>query len=575
MERDPSVAFAALRLPQDDTRRTLRLAALCTIIIALAGGLAVFIIPRGFLSYRSLFYEQFARLESPHLFLMALFATAALLLARGPEMAPVESLDQPSTRTVGRAYWLAVAFATLVIIVGFRAAFDGYFLADDEYSAWFQTLIFAHGRAAAVVTPAWCRFLPALTPTTIVESSPCTLTLGFPPLHSLYRSAFVVLHADFLAGPVTLALTIAFVAATARRLWPGKPHRTLVTILVLATSTQMLFTSMTMYSMPTHLLMSAMWLWLFVVGTPWAIVLLPVVGFVAFGVHSPIPHGLWVIPFILRFAWRRQWLAFVYLAVGYAVNAAFWTHRLGFGGVTGSALASASATTSAVRSLFGIPDTIDQLTTAMHIALVGTWNSPIVLLCLMVALLSWRRLDTMSRDLVLSIGLIVLARAFQRTAQGEGWGYRYVYDALTNIALLTAVGLDFIAEAIGKRRATLLATTSVAASVLLQIPLRMVGVRSIVAPYARTYDWMSHLPAQVVVFNGDDVMWARQMLRNDPFLRARPVLMEVHGLSKRGGLTALQAAFPAGQVRVVTKDELRQFGAPPAPLRFGGITSPP
>jgi hypothetical protein len=197
------------------------------------------------------------------------------------------------------------------------------------------------------------------------------------------------------------------------------------------------------------------------------------------------------------------------------------------------------------------------------------------LLCLLVAMLSWRRLDTMSRDLIVSIGLIVIARGFQRTAQGEGWGYRYVYDALSNVALLTAVGLDFITEAIGKRRAVLLATASVVATVLLQVPLRMVGVRSIVAPYARTYEWMSHLPAQVVVFNSDDVMWARQMLRNDPFLRERPVLMEMHGLVKQGGLRALQATFPAGQVRVVTLEELRQFGAPPAPVRFGGITSPP
>ncbi len=547
----------------------MRLAAICVLAVCAAGLACIPLAINGQLSFRSLFYEQFARFEGPAIALVAAFAIAALVSNPGGPADPWE--PRVSERQARLVTWMAIAFASIVIIAGFHVAFDGYFLADDEYSAWFQTLIYAGGQARAVVPPEWCRWIDAMTPTSVAVVPPCTWKLSFLPLHSLFRSLFVALKVDFLAGPVTVALTIGLVAATARRLWPDRPRRTLVAVVVLATSVQMLFMSMTMYSMPTHLLVSACWLWLFVIGTPWAIVLLPMVGFVAFGVHSPIPHGLWVIPFILRFLWQRRWGAFLYVSAGYALAAAFWTKQLGIGGrgAEGLPIASISATVGAVRSPFSVPQVIDQLTTVMHFVLIGTWNSPLVFLCLFVVALSWRRLDSMSHDLIASLMLIIIARGFEPTPQGEGWGYRYIYDALSNIALLTACGLDIIAQAIGTRRAMKLAIASFATSVLIQIPMRTMNVRSVVVPYARTYRWMASRPDSVVVFDANDVMWGRQMLRNDPYLHARPVLMEIHALPK-GGLAELQARFP-GAVKRVTHDEILQFGAPAAPVRFGGL----
>jgi hypothetical protein len=560
-------------------RRSLAIAAASTLIIVLAGALAIPIVGTQRLKYYSLFYDQFARIEGPALGLVAAFALVALTLAlAGPTRSGDEVADiRPHQRTPQWAIWSTVVWSSVVIITGFVFVFHGYFLADDEYSAWFQAVIFAHGKSQAVVPAQWCHWIGALTPTSIAVPAACTWQLSFLPIHSLVRSAFIAAHVEYLCGPVTVALTMALVASIARRLWPDRPDRMWISVAVLATSTQLLFMSMTMFSMPTHLLFSTLWLWLYVRPEKWAVLLLPVVGFVALGVHSPIPHGLWAAPFLLRFLWQRRWGTFFYLSVGYVAALLFWAGKLGIGPAAGAAtsgvsrtLGSIDATTRAAGGFFSLPQAVHQFTTGMHVALIATWNSPVVILSIVLAALAWRSLDTVSRDMLLSLLVIVVARAFEATPQGEGWGYRFIYDGLSNVALLTACGVDVLVQAIGRRRGLLFVVGSFASSVVIQLPMRAIQVESIVRPYARTYDWMTHLPAEVVVFAPQDVMWGRQMLRNDPFLRQGPKLVSMPELGKTG-LAELEQAFP-GRVRVVTKQELRQFGADPAPLRFGNLT---
>jgi hypothetical protein len=563
-------------------RRALFIAAASASTIVLAGALAIPAVAKHQLKHRSLFYEQFARIEAPALAIIALFAIVVVVLAvasQEPAAAETAAAARPQ-RIPASALWLVMLFSGAIIAAGYVFVFHRYFLADDEYSAWFQAVIFAHGRLRAVVPPEWCRWISAITPTSIAIPTACTWKLGFLPIHSLVRSLFIAAHAEFLAGPVTAALTIALVASTARTLWPDRADRMWISVAALATSTQFLFMSMTMFSMPTHLLFSALWLWLYVQNEVWATALLPVIGFVALGVHSPIPHGLWVAPFLLRFVWQRRWGWVLYLSAGYAVALMFWAGRLGIGiqggpgaSIISGTLASASATTQAARGIFSLPQAVDQVTTAMHVALIATWNSPVVILAVILAALSWRSLDTVSRDLLLSVMVMIVARAFEATPQGEGWGYRFIYDGMSNLALLTACGVDVLVQAVGRRRAIVFVVASFVSSVVIQLPMRAVQVEKLVGPYARTYQWMTELPSDIVVFAPQEVMWGRQMLRNDPFFRRRPVLVSQPELGSNG-LADLERAFP-GQVRVVTKSELRQFGAEPAPLRFGNLIVAP
>jgi hypothetical protein len=554
-----------------DATKNLRSAALAVITIVVAGALTIPVVLRDNLKEKSLFYEQFSHIEAPALALVALFAIVTLILTLDPRS------GQPPDRVIDRrpmsrlVLWSAIAFVFVVALLGFFFVFEHYILVDDEYSAWFQAVIFAAGKTHGVVAPEWCGWIGAFTPSTIAPHPlSCTWELTFLPLHSLLRSLFIALHVDWLAGPLTAGCTVAIVASTARKLWPDRPERMWIAVIALATSTQFLFMSMTMYSMPTHLLFSALWLWLYVDNRRWSIVALPWIGFIALGVHSPIPHGLWVAPFLFRFVRDRRWGAAAYVLLVYAFALAFWAGHLGYAQSDGSSavgMASAGATAQAVAAPFGIPDMLARLTTVMNVALIATWNSPVALLCVVAAMLSWPVLDKTSRDLALSLCVIVGARAFASPLQGAGWGYRFVYDGMSNIALLTACGVDVAGRAIGRRRAMGLFVASSAAAVLVQLPMRAVQVHGIAGPYARTYHWMTQLPDEVVIFNPEDAMWGRMMLHNDPFLRDTPVLAEQSALTP-GAVQEFARRYP-GRVRIVTRAELLQFGVEAAPPRLG------
>src|SRR6185503_12668536 len=200
---------------------------------------------------------------------------------------------------------LALA-AGIVVFAGTSLVFHHFALVDDEYAGWFQAVLFAHGKAHAAVSPEWCRWIRPMTPTSIAATRDCLWHLDILPVYSLVRGAFMAIHADVLFGPVVAALSVLLVAAIARRAWPDQPRRVWLAAAIFATSTQLLFMAMTSFSMPVHLLLDLVWLWLYVTDAPWTLALLPWVGVLAMGVHTPLEHLLFVPPFFVRMLWRKR-----------------------------------------------------------------------------------------------------------------------------------------------------------------------------------------------------------------------------------------------------------------------------
>jgi hypothetical protein len=344
--------------------------------------------------------------------------------------------------------------------------------------------------------------------------------------------------------------------------------------LTLATSTQVLIMSMTMYSMPTHLLFTLCWLWLYVDDRRWANIMLPWVGVLAIGVHSPFPHLLFIPPFLFRYLRNRRFAFLAYLGVVYAAGLMYWygfLQHIAQG--TATTVATVGQTASVATSVFRLPGALHAFTTALHLALVPSWNAPVAIVLVLAAMLAWPKLDTFSRDAALSIIVIVVARAFMLTPQGEGWGYRFIYDGLADIALLSAIGAEVLARAIGRRRAMSFVVASFVAAVAVQLPLRAWGVNSIITPFRLGYEWMSSLPYDAVVYPSMNVQWGRQLVRNDPYLRNRPKIMSRSELG-RNDLAAL-LADSTKHVKVLTTDELKAHGFPAGDYYIGGFRIKP
>jgi hypothetical protein len=538
----------------DETRRTIRFAAILTLLLCAAGVGFIWLVERFELWRRSMFFEHFAANEGAGIAIMAVAAIALFIAARRAG----ESEYVAAAPDISRRAWIYVAAGVfLIVLTGTFVIFRNYAFVDDEYSGLFQATVYAHGQSVATVPAPWCEFIVPLTPTSIASDG-CTWRLAYFPVNALIRAGFMTVKLGALAHPIMAALSVLVVMDMCRRAWPEHRDRPIVAGLFLATSSQLLLMSMTAFSMPAHLLMSAIWLWVYIRPERWALVILPVVGVIALGVHSPYPHVLFVAPLIVRYLVQRRFLAFAYVSAVYAAGSIAWVNWLRQPAQTAAdsvASAQGIAVNAGIRMVRPAGDAV---TAAMSTVILGTWNVPIALTSVLVAMLLWKRLDNLTRWLAASFIFTLFARAIFFGTYGAGWGHRYVYAALANFAILAAAGVELISEPLGARRTRRLAAISFFAAVMIQLPLRGMQARGIITPYVRASQFLETVPADVVVVQFEALQWGRQLLRNDPFLRNSPKLMSLSDL----GLAArdsLERMFP-GRVRFVRREEIEALG---------------
>ena len=563
--------------PSEEVRQARRAVGLSAIVILLLGAAGMFAVPvikRGWLERKSLFYQQFAAFEPAGMAILAVFAVAVLLMLRQRPQRD-EIVESPAWLTDSlRTRVLIVVGVLAVSVVGAQLVFHGYLFIDDEYSGWFASVIYSTGRRAVAVPPEWCRWIAAMTPTSIDIQPPCAWQLRYLPVHSMIRAAFYAAGLDALAEPVLVALSALLVILIVRRVWPDRPDRAVLSGLFFACSTQVLMMSMTGFAMTAHLCFSLIWLWVYVHPARWALVLLPWVGVVAFGVHSPYPHILFAAPFVFRYLVQRRWIAGAYVAAVYVAGAAFWlgTYRAPMkteavsvaaptvvAEATVKVMASPGAVARAAASVVSrYRQMFDGLNNLISLTVFATWSVPVALLFMLVALVLWKRLDGFAKWLAASLLFTLGARAIFFDYQGAGWGYRYGFAVLGNFAILAAIGADFVGDAIGRRRTYAVLGTAFIIAAVVQLPLRGFQAEGLVRPYYQTSEWMAAYPADVLIFSPDSVRYGSQLVRNDPFLRERPIIMNAAALGV-AGITAVRAAFP-GRVHVVTNEELTRFG---------------
>lgn len=540
-------------------RRAIGLSSVVVLLLVATAATVIRIIGQQELWRNSLFYEQFAAIEPSGLAILAAFAVALLVLLRFQppaadrvEPAPAWLNDTMRTRVV------LVLGVLIVTALGTYLVFHHYPFVDDEYSGWFQSVIYSRGARTATLPADWCRWIASMTPTSIAIEKPCTWRLGYLPIHALIRGGFMAMQADALAEPVLAAASVLLVLFIARRVWPDRPQRAVLSALFLAASTQFLVMSMTAYAMIAHLFFSLLWLWIYVRPERWALILLPWVGVLALGVHSPIPHVLFVAPFLLRFIIQRRIAAFGYMAVVYGLGLMLWTGRFSPSAVVASIPVATPSTVAGVAMSVGTHPMFNGITTTMMLSLLATWSVPLALLCVLVAILMWQRLDGFSRWLALSLVCTLVGRAIFSGIQGAGWGNRYAFAVLGNVAILAALGTEFLAEAFGRRRAYGLVAVAMIVALAIELPFRGVQAGRIVRPYYQASDWMAHYPSDVVMFDPGAVRYGGQLIRNDPFLRSTPELMDYTALGQ-SGMNRVMVEHP-GRVHVVTTEELVRFG---------------
>ena len=452
-------------------------------------------------------------------------------------------IEHPVAVAAGVVFLLAAAGTQLV-------CYD-YPLAMDEFLADFQAKIFLKGQLHAQLAAPWRDFANALSPTfTAYNFADHAWTAHYLPVYAAMRAAFTSVGLQSLANPFFAALSIVAIAGISRNIWPQEKSRAWLAAALLGTSAQFLITSMTAYSMPAHLCLNLIWLWLYTRQNTRRFFLAPWIGVLALGLHQPFVHALFVTPFLLRLVLQRKWKVSFYFAAVYLLGIGAWFAwwKINYPNLGGKS-----------EEVFNLFNARTPLVQAMNLSLLISWQSFAVSTLVLLSFKQLKNAPPVVRDAAWSCLLTLAFYFFVAFDQGHGWGYRYFYGALGNFILLAVSGWKPLCDSIGEEKARAFVFTSIIAALAIQLPIRCAQVESFIAPFADANEFVHSQKARVVLIDCYESWYGSDFVRNDPFLRDTPKVMSLCHLTPAqvDKLSAISALNP---VRLVRGTELAQFG---------------
>ena len=496
----------------------------------------------------NVFYYLFARNEPAGLLVVALFSAGAALWFRRSQR--LEE-DRPVEKGILTG-WLCIAVAVVVFAVaaiGTQTVFHNYLVTADEYLADFQARIFLRGKFQAEVPSAWVSAERFLNLPFFVQYFPANHSWNsvYLPVYAAMRAVFQSVGLQSLLNPFLAALTVLAVYGTARNIWPESKTNALIAIGLLVSSSQFLVMSMTSYSMPAHLALNAIWLWLYSRPDRGGFYLAPLVGVLAIGLHQPIVHALFALPFLLRLVLQRRWRAVLIFAPIYLAGCALWfawQTRYQVGGNAG------------IASFFKILNPRMPIIQSMNLLLIIGWASLATPFLAVLGASQFFKVRPIIQDSILSCLLTFGFYFFFYLDQAHGWGYRYFHGAIACSIIVAVAGFNRLSNLVGQHRATKFVLVGIAASLLIQFPLRCFEAERFVRPYARTAAAIHAIPKDIVAFDWLEAWYSADLIRNDPFLEQRPIIVSIFQLTPE----AVAALEKNGTARFITRDDLTRLG---------------
>lgn len=499
----------------------------------------------------SVFYHLYASTEPVHFLLLIVLTVLSFVLLRF-------SGSQASILRSWEAYpWsflLVAVFGVFVVtLVGRLLVFHNFPLCMDEYLAVFQAEIFKSGHIHAVILEPWREFAKALSPLfTRYDPDQQTWISAYLPVYSALLAGLSLLNLDGAANPLFGAIGALALAGVARAVWPTSKINQLIALLMLVTSSQFLLNSMTYYSLPAHLCLNMVWLWLYTRDDR-LMLLAPWVGSLAIGLHQPVVHALFVLPFLVRLARVRRWPVTLYFAIVYSLACVVWWYWMTF---IRTGIDPRRTEQILLSSFFSLPGPLQVINQIMYITMLVSWQSLAMTLLVLLAIKDWHSLSPLMKDLAISWALTFGFYVFFRLDQGHGWGYRYSYAVLGNLALLAAAGSKQLEVYLSRTRAWNFVLCSSAFALCIQFPSRCIQAEGFVRPFARSMSFLSSIKEPIVVLDDQSVWYASDLVRNDPLFGSGPKIFFADQLT----VDQLNRLARLGAIHIVTPEELTRFG---------------
>jgi len=427
--------------------------------------------------------------------------------------------------------------AAAVVVLGTRYVASYTPVSHDEIMAVFDAEIIASGRIMAPIPPEWRSLSWALEPAfRLVVPGDTDWVSTYLPVNAAIRGVLGKVFDPAIANALLVATALVTLLAIARRLWPDRLDLTAVAIMLAASSPQVLGMGMTPFAMTSHLALNLIWLWLYLRNTPLSHAAAISVGFLATGLHQLIFHPLFVAPFILQMLIDRRWRLGAVYTVSYAAIGLFWILYwqllLASHGIAGKAASAVGMSffIERVAQMLGDFSQSGPETMVQNLLRFTAWQHPLMLVLLIPGMvLSWR-VGGVLRCLTGGILLTLLAMLILLPYQDIGWGYRYVHGLLGSAALLAAFGwgeLVFESDPEQRRAAWSVMGAGTAAALLILLPIHLAQMHTYLSPYTRANAAIAGSKTDAVVIETISMHHGIELVRNDPYLRNRPLTFDI------------------------------------------------
>ncbi len=419
---------------------------------------------------------------------------------------------------------------------GIGLLLQGYGLAD-EYLPLFQAEIFKEGRLLApipdVAAGRGLQFLPYLG---WVDEENGFWASYYRPVHAALLALTPSLGGVNLLNMFMTIAALLAMASICRRLWPDEPYAAYLGACLLIASPQFLVLAGTGFSFPSHLALNLIWLSLFLRGGVGHLGA-AVVGVAALGLHQVHVHALFSAPFltaVLLGAYERRIALAPYL-VAYGISLPAWllwpelaTYlETGDVSVLPVSIWEVDYLTNYLSYssiVVQVQEHIEFLLLSVNILRFIVWISPALVFLTLLAFLAPKRLGLIPWLCFSSLLLTVVASHILMPNQTHTWGSRYYHPTLGSLVIFAVAGW---VQFKGWRRLTSALAVMMMLSTIILMPLRALQVEERIGPRADLQKYVEALPFDYVIAPALPNVDFLSVVRNDPFLRNRPLIIFV------------------------------------------------
>ena len=460
------------------------------------------------------------------LWLAPVFALACLMRLR-----PAPSSDW---HIGDRAVWLCLGAVLLVCWLGHYLVFENFEISRDEQMVAFDADIFRRGALVWPIPPDWQHLANALNRKFMLPIGAAEAWVsGYLPVNAALHALVGLVADDDLTAPLMVGGGGFFLWKITGRLWPDSRSARLATIAFYVGSSQILITGMTKFAMSAHLAFNLAWLWLFLRDRRGSHGAAMIVGFLATGLHQPLFHPLFVLPFFALMAVQKRWRLLAAYIVAYAFISAFWLAWprwiASFG--TGPLIPIKTTPIGFFDRLVAaakVADLASLWMMAANLLRFAVWQHPLLLpFALCGAWAGWRR-DSLATALAGGFILPIIVMWLLLPWQGGGWGYRYVHPVMGNAVLLGGWGVYWLQKRGLAVERKLLLTSALA--IVFLLPIHGFQANRIAAPLAAKDRAYAALDADLLLV---DERIVDDFVHNRPDLSNRPIRLITRGATSQ------------------------------------------